>query len=295
MSRPEPGLLPALLRHFRTRRGLSQLDLALAADVSARHLSFLETGRAQPSREMVLRLGATLDLSLRDQNSMLRAAGFGAEFAEPGLAGGMPDAITQAITRMLAQHEPFPMVVLDRCYNVLQRNDATRRLLSKIIADPSALPARPNLLHVLFDPRLARSAVVDWERTARTLGSRVHRESLARPGDAELAAVARSLFDHPDVPREFRQPDFSAPSEPTIVLRLRVEGMTLAFLSTVTVFSAPQNVTLDELRLESYFPLDDATARACERFVDGGQARVSASTKPGKFISRKNGRTTAGR
>jgi hypothetical protein len=169
---------------------------------------------------------------------------------------------------MLAQQEPFPMVVLDRCYNVLQRNEATRRLLSRVIADPTALPARPNMLHVLFDPRLARGAVVDWERTARTLVSRIHRESLARPGDAELASLVRSLFELPDVPPGFRQPDLSAPSEPTVVLRLRVQGVELAFLSTVTAFSAPQNVTLDELRIESYFPLDEATARACERFAD---------------------------
>jgi hypothetical protein len=124
------------------------------------------------------------------------------------------------------------------------------------------------MLHVLFDPRLARGAVIGWERTARTLVSRIHRESLARPGDAELAALVRSLFELPDVPPGFRQPDLSAPSEPTVVLRLRVEGLELAFLSTITAFSAPQNVTLDELRIESYFPLDDATARACERFSD---------------------------
>src|SRR5262245_48837480 len=214
---------------------------------------------------MVLRLGGTLGLSLRDQNALLRAAGFEAQFAEPGLADGMPESVKRAISRMLAQQEPFPMVVLDRCYYVLQRNEATRRLLSRIIVDPSALAARPNLLHVLFDPRLARSAVVDWERTARTLVSRIHRESLARPGDNELAAVLRSLFELHDVPPGFRQPDLSAASEPTLVLRLRVEGAHIAFLSTVTAFSEPQNVTLDELRIESYFPLDEATARACER------------------------------
>lgn len=267
MTRDERPLLPALLRHFRNQRGLSQLDLAQAADVSARHVSFLETGRARPSREMVLRLGHTLGLPLRDQNALLRAAGFEAEFDEPGLSDGMPAPIAQAIDRMLAQQEPFPMVVLDRCYRVLQRNQATRRILSRLIADPSALPERPNLLHVLFDPRLARSAVVDWERTARTLVSRLHRESLARPGDVDLAAVARSLLEYPGVPAAFRQPDFSAPSDPVIVLRLRVEDATLAFLSTITAFSAPQNVTLEELRIESYFPLDAATARACERLA----------------------------
>jgi len=127
-----------------------------------------------------------------------------------------------------------------------------------------ALAPPLNVFRILFDPRLARGAVVEWERTARALLSRLHRESLARAGDAELAALIRSLLEYPDVPADFRQPDFALPSDPTLVLRLRSGPVVLAFLVTVTVFSAPQNVTLEELRLESYFPLDDVTARACE-------------------------------
>jgi transcriptional regulator with XRE-family HTH domain len=269
VSRDESRLFPALLRHWRTLRGLSQLDLALAADVSARHVSFLETGRAQPSREMILRLGASLVLPLRDQNVMLRAAGYDAEFSEPRLSEGMPAAIEQAFSRMLAHHEPFPMVILDHAYGVQRANVGAKRLLSRLARDSGELPKPLNLLHLLFDPRLARPAVIDWERTARALLSRLHRESLARPGDAELAALVRSLFEYPDVPPSFRQPDFSTPSEPTLTLRLRVGDSDLAFLSTITTFSAPQNVTLDELRIESYFPLDDATTRACERFARG--------------------------
>src|SRR5262249_13245821 len=160
------------------RHGLSQLDLALAADVSPRHVSFLETGRAQPSREMVLRLGATLGVPLRDQNAMLRAAGFPDEFPEPGLGDGLPAGITQAIEPMLRQHEPFPMTVLDRHYNLLQSNEGAARLLMRFIADPGALPARLNVFAALFDPRLARPFVTDWEQVARTMVSRLHREVL---------------------------------------------------------------------------------------------------------------------
>src|SRR5437899_2869377 len=129
MARSETRLFPALLRHWRTRRGLSQLDLAVAGDVSSRHVSFLETGRAQPSREMVLRLGATLNVPLRDQNDMLRAAGFDEAFTEPPLDGGLSPGIARAIDRMLAQHEPYPMTVLDRRYNVLRTNEGATRLL----------------------------------------------------------------------------------------------------------------------------------------------------------------------
>jgi transcriptional regulator with XRE-family HTH domain len=265
MPRIASRLFPALLRHFRARRGLSQLELALAADVSARHVGFLELGRARPSREMVLRLCATLDLPLRDRNAMLEAADFAAEFPEARISDGLPAPIEQAITRMLHGHEPFPMVIMDRGYDVLRTNEGARRLVTRLVVDPGALPSPPNLLHLLFHPRLARSRVVDWERTARTLLSRLHREALAFPADARIAALLAALFEYPGVPADFRRPELSAPSDPTVVLRLRSGGDELSFLTTVTAFSAPQNVTLDELRIESYFPLDEATASACER------------------------------
>jgi transcriptional regulator with XRE-family HTH domain len=269
MAHPDTRLFPALLRHWRTRRGLSQLDLAVASEVSTRHLSFLETGRAQPSREMVLRLGATLSVPLRDQNDMLRAAGFAAEFAELGIDGGLPPGIARAIDRMFAQHEPFPITLLDRRYDVLRTNEGATRVLGRFVADSSALPARVNVFPLLFDPRLARPFVVDWERIAHALVARLHRDTLSRPNDATLGALLRSLFEYPDVPEAWRQPDFSTGSDPTLTLRLKRDDFELTFLTTLTVFSAPQNVTLEELTIESYFPNDEATARACERLAKG--------------------------
>jgi transcriptional regulator with XRE-family HTH domain len=254
-----------LLRYYRHQRGLSQLDLALAADVSARHVSFLETGRAQPTREMVLRLGATLVVPLREQNAMLLAAGLGPEFGEPRLSEEMPAPIERALERMLAQHEPFPMVAVDRCYDVVRWNEGARRLLSRIVVDPRALPDRPNLVRAVFDRRLLRPAVVDWDGTARTLLSRLNRESLVRPGDSELSALYLALLEYPDVPQDVRRPALSAPIDATFVLRLRLDEHVLAFFTAVTTFSAPQNVTLDELRIESYFPLDAETAAMCRR------------------------------
>ncbi len=265
-SRP-PRLFPALLKHWRGRRGLSQLDLAVSADVSARHVSFLETGRAQPSREMVLRLGSTLEVPLRDQNAMLQAAGHPEEFVELSFDEGLPPEISGAIERMLTQHEPFPMMVMDRHYNQVRTNSGAARLLGGMIAEPSAMPERINVFHVLFDPRLARPFIVEWERVARALLSRLHRESLARPEDQELAALVRSIFEYPDVPQEWRQPDFSAPSEPTLTFRIRRDDVELSFLTTVTIFNAPQNVTLEELRIESYFPTDEVTEAFCRNLA----------------------------
>jgi transcriptional regulator with XRE-family HTH domain len=267
MPRDEPRLFSALLRHWRTRRGMSQLDLAIAADVSGRHISFLETGRAQPSREMILTLAAALDVPLRDQNVLLRSAGFASAFGELTFDREMPPALERAIDRMFAQQEPFPMSAATRSYDILKGNRAMTRVLGRFVLDPAAMGNPPNVMRMLFDPRLSRTFVVDWERSARLVLSRLHRDSLSRPGDATLSGLLRALLEYPDVPESFRQPDFSVPSEPTFTVRLRRGDLELAFLTTITVFSAPQDVTLEELFLESYFPIDDATALACERMA----------------------------
>jgi transcriptional regulator with XRE-family HTH domain len=269
MARTDAGLYPALLRHWRSRRGFSQLDLAVGADVSSRHVSFLETGRAQPSREMVLRLAATLDVPLRDQNEMLRAAGFPPGFPEPDVDDELPSPIARALDRMFAVHDPFPITLLDRHYNVLRVNDAGARLLMRFVADPTAVPARINVFALLFDTRLARPFVTDWERVAHALLARLHRETLVRSTDPQLGALLRSLFEYADVPETWRQPDFSAPSDPILSLRLRCYDLDLAFVTTMTAFSAPQNVTVEELRVEGYFPLDEVTERACARIANG--------------------------
>ncbi|WP_394833103.1 helix-turn-helix transcriptional regulator [Pendulispora rubella] len=262
--RSDIGLFPAVLRHWRARRGWSQLDLALAANVSARHVSFLETGRAQPSRDMVLRLGETFDLSLRDRNAMLRAAGFEHAFAEPTFDGGLPPPLAQAVDRMSAQQEPYPLMVLNRQYDVLRVNQSAGRLFGLFLARAEPVsPGSVNLVRLLFDPYIAQHVIVDWERTAREAISRIHRELLARPNDPGLAALLQSLLAHPHVPKEWRQPDLSTPSEPIVVFRLRHGDTELAFLTTITVFQAPQNVLLDEIVIESYFPFDDRTAAFC--------------------------------
>jgi transcriptional regulator with XRE-family HTH domain len=266
-TQKESGLFRALLKHWRGRRGLSQLDLSLAAEVSARHISFLETGRAQPSREMVLRLATTLEVPLRDQNALLDAAGFAAQFEEPSIERGLAGPIAGALERMLAQQEPFPLVIMNRHYELLKLNAGAQRVFSRFVAQPDAAIPPFNLLRILFDPRLMRPFVVDWERIARSTLSRAHRESLARPDGAGLAQLVRSVLEYPDVPTSFRQPDFSTPSEPTLMLRLRRDELALEFLTTVTAFNAPQNVTLDELRIESYFPLDGHTSETCERLA----------------------------
>jgi transcriptional regulator with XRE-family HTH domain len=248
---------------------MSQLDLALAAEVSPRHVSFLETGRSRPSHEMILRLGSTLDVPLRDQNAMLRAAGLPEAFADPGPEEPFPPAIERAIDRMMAQHEPFPLVVFDRKYDIVRLNGGASQLLPLFVADLGALEPPVNAMMLLFDPRGARPFVEDWPHTARAMLARLHREVLASGGDAELGALLNRILELPDVPASWKQPDFGIPSEPTLIVRFRRDAIRVAFLTTVTTFSAPQNVALEELHLESWFPLDDETAETCVRLARG--------------------------
>ena len=269
MSAPTSRLFPAVLKFWRRRGGLSQLDLAIAAQISARHLSFLETGRARPGREMVLRLGAALGLSLRDQNTLLDAAGFEAAYAEPSFARGLPREIEQVIERMIAQHEPFPLVVLDRGYDVLRASRGAQCLLARFVARPERLTQPLNILRMMFDPELGRPFVANWESVARSLLSRLHREILARPQDPASAELLRELCAYPDVPSSWHKPDFSAPEAPALTLRVRRDDLELNFLATIIMFNAPQNVTLEEIKIDSYFPLDEQTAQACARLVQG--------------------------
>lgn len=258
-------LFPALLKYWRGRRGVSQLELAPEADVSARHVSFLESGRAQPSVEMVLRLFSVLGVPLREQNEALRAAGLEPRFPEsPGDC--LPPEVELAITQMMQQHEPFPLTVLSLDATVLRANRSARTIFAAFAADPAALGPTLDLFSLFFDPRLWRPFVVDWAHVAHAMIARLHREALLS-GDARLTALLDRLLGLPDVPAAWRQPDFSADSGPTLTFRLVRGALKVGFLVTVTTFSGPRQVTLDELRIESCFPIDAETRLVCERLA----------------------------
>ncbi len=255
-----PRMFGALLRAWRGRRGLSQLDLALGAEVSARHVSFLETGRASPSEAMVLRLASTLDLPLRDQNDLLLAAGHPRRFPE---ASALPPSIEDALSRLMAQQEPYPLVVLSAAYDVLRMNAAHARLFGPLVASP---PPQPNLLELLFDPAGLRPHILDWEVLAERLLMRLRRERLAAPGDARFSALTARLLAYPGVPHFELDP--SARLEPVLSLWLSIGGQRLSFLTMVTTFSGAQDITVAELRIESFHPLDEVTKDHCRRLAD---------------------------
>lgn len=259
------GIFPALLRYHRARRGLSQLELALEAEVSARHVSFLESGRAQPSTAMVLRLLSALGASLREQNEALHAADLEPLFPEVP-ADGLPVEVQTAINQMMRQHEPFPLSVLALDGTVVEANRGARTLFETFAADAGALAPVVNIFTLFFDPRLWRPFVVGWDDVARGLIARLHREALLR-NDTRLPALIDRLLTFPGVPAAWRRPIFSTPEGPLGTFRLRRGDVNLAFLVTVTVFSGPRDVTLDELRIESCFPTDEATRTTCERLA----------------------------
>ena len=264
-----PGLVPALLKQWRSARGLSQLDLALAADVSARHISFLETGRSLPSPEMVLRLGATLGVPLDQVDAMLTAAGHDPVFDDDG-GGAVPTAVQGALDLLKSHHEPFPLIAIDRTYDVVDLNRGALALLSAVLGSPD--PDRPtvgrmNLARLTFDPLGAQPHIANFGAVGRELLWRIQREVLAAPGDTGLGALLGELLDMPTVPDDWREADLSIPSEPALALHVRTPALDLRFLTTVTAFQAPQNVATEQLRVEHWFPLDDTTADACHRIA----------------------------
>jgi len=258
-------LFAALLKHHRGRRGLSQLDLAVEADVSARHVSFLESGRAKPSAEMVVRLLTVLGVSLRQQNQALVAADLEPRFTEPADAD-LPPEVAAAITQMMNQHEPFPLTVLGLDGTLLRANRSARALFEAFAAEPQAFAAGIDIFTLFFDPRLWRPFVVDWPHVAHAMMARLHRDALLKD-DARLTALLDRLLAFPDVPRAWRQPDLATAVGPTASFRLAREGRNVGFLVTVTTFSSPGDVTLDELRIESCFPLDAQTREVCQRLA----------------------------
>lgn len=257
----------ALLRHYRQGRGMSQLDLAIAAEVSARHISFVETGRAEASREMILRLSGALGLGLRDVNTLLQAAGLPREFSEARADAAWPAPIERVIGRILAQQEPYPLIVFNSAYDVLRANQAATRVLGRFVQEPGELAQRPNLLHAIFHPKLLRPYLEDWPRLARTLLNQLQREALNRPTDASTPRLVQELCNYPGVPEDWREPALDLPPTPTLEFGLARDDQRARFLTTVTQFNTALDVTLEELRFESFFPADEQTEAFCRRLA----------------------------
>jgi transcriptional regulator with XRE-family HTH domain len=255
-----------LLREWRQRRHLSQLDLAGDAEISTRHLSFIETGRASPSRDMVLRLAERLDVPLRARNTLLTAAGYAPVFPERPLGDPALAAARQAIEHLLAAHAPFPAVAIDRHWTLVASNGAANRLMGDV--HPDLLTPKANVLRLSLHPGGLASRIANLGEWRTHLLARL-RKQIDASADPVLVELARELSNYP-APAASESHESSSPDYAGVIVpfRLVTPGGVLSFLSTTTIFGTPVDVTLSEIALETFFPADVATGDALRRLAE---------------------------
>jgi transcriptional regulator with XRE-family HTH domain len=249
-----------LLREWRQRRRRSQLDLALEAQVSTRHLSFVETGRSTPSRELLLHLAEHLEVPLRERNALLLAAGYAPLFAETPLDAVSMTPVRAALDKILAGHSPFPAVIVDRQWNLVAANDPALAVLTEGVA-PALLAPPTNALVVTLHPDGLAPRIVNFAEWSAHLLTRLHRQATSS-ADASLMALYDELRTYPGV-----EATHGTDAGPAAMLYVplvldRIDGTRLSFFSTLATFGTALDITLAELAIESFFPADDATEAA---------------------------------
>jgi transcriptional regulator with XRE-family HTH domain len=247
----------ARLRFWRTRRGWSQMELADRADVSARHLGFLEVGRAAPSREMVIQLAAALDIPLRQQNALLLAAGFAPMWKETKLDAPELAQVRSALDYMLKQQEPFPALAVDRRWNLLKSNAGAGHLVEFLVG-PLPPDAPVNLADALVGPDVLRPFLVNWRDVVRYFIRTVEADAAA-DGTKETGDLLERLLGYKDVRSVMREPVSDA-FNPVLPMHFRKGDTSLELFTTIATLGTPQDITLQELRIEAFFPMDSATA-----------------------------------
>jgi transcriptional regulator with XRE-family HTH domain len=254
-----------LLRQWRQRRRLSQLDFALDAGISPKHLSFLETGRSRPSREMLLRLAELLDIPLRERNALLLAAGFAPMFPERRLDDPSLQAARDAMDMVLEGHDPYPAIAVDRHWTLLAANRAAHRLLAG--TSPQQLVPPVNVLRLSLHPDGPAPRIVNLAQWRAYLLARLRRE-IEISADTVLMALLEELSAYPVPQRPAHAAPIDSGNAFVVPLQLATPGGdVLSFISTTTVFGTPIDVTLSELALESFFPADAATAAALRQMA----------------------------
>ncbi len=255
-----------LLREWRQRRRMSQLLLATEAEISTRHLSFVESGRALPSREMVMHLAERLEVPLRARNALLVAAGYAPLFRERPLSDPQLAAAREAVELVLNGHEPYPALAIDRHWTIVATNNAIAPLLSG--ASPELLKPPVNALRLSLHPQGIAASIVNWHAWREHVLARLQRQ-IDVSGDDTLSALRDELAAYPAPPdADAAMPDDAVLSQIAVPLRLRTPLGVLSFFSTTTVFGTPVDVTLSELAIEAFFPADRQTAAALREFAE---------------------------
>jgi transcriptional regulator with XRE-family HTH domain len=259
-----PNSFGILLKQWRDRRSLSQLDLSLTSQVSQRHISFLESGRAKPSQSMVLQLADVLQIPLRHQNLLLSAAGFAPIHAETDLAAPEMSSVRKVIDFILRQQAPYPAIVIDRYWNLLLANPGATRLFN-IFIDPDELQTRfcidgkINLMRSMFDPQGFRPFLVNWEELAGHLLQRVYREANSAIESEQSGLLFEVLMHYPGVADLWKNASQSAQNDLLLTIHLQKNDLNLSFFSTIATLGTPYDITLQEIRIECFFPADELT------------------------------------
>lgn len=270
---PADPAFPPLLKRWRANRRISQLELSLAAEVSQRHISFLESGRAMPSRSMVLQLGHVLDVPLRDRNRLLTAAGFAPVFEARTFDDPDMAPIVSAIELTLKHHEPNPAVVVDRNWNVLMYNDALYRAFTALVGNIDAMweqvgaEGERNLLKLTFHPDGLRQYIANWREIGPILIGRTRREAEV-DSNAVLDELLDEILAYPGIPKRWYAPDRHKSLPPVLPLEYDIGGTRLRLFSMLSTFGTAQDVTADELRIESFFPADETSAALLRTLSD---------------------------
>jgi transcriptional regulator with XRE-family HTH domain len=265
---PASSATPAfgrMLRQWRDARHMSQLTLATEAGISTRHLSFLETGRAQPSREMVQLLTGMLDVPLGERNALLVAAGYAPLYGERALNAPELEPVRRALELILRQQEPFPALVLDGEWNIVMHNDAVHRVFEPFKSGTKTM----NVMKTVFDPESLRPFIVNWHEIAACLMHSVHRE-IAATGSESLVRLRNELLAYPDVPQRWRTPEAVSPVDPLVAMHLQRGDTSMSFFSTITQFATACDITLRQLKIECFFPANaetEQTARQLARAI----------------------------
>jgi transcriptional regulator with XRE-family HTH domain len=254
--------------------------------VSARHISFLETGRAEPSREMLLMLSNVLDIPLRERNFLLLAAGFAPVYGETSLDDPRMTQVRAAVEIILKSNEPRSALAHDRHWNIVMANQAFIRFVTMTLGkEPAGLvplrvstAPRLNVMHLLFDPNGFRKVIVNWEPIAKSLLNEAYRR-LAWARDDALKNLITEILSYPGVPPRWREPDLEAPHELILPMELKLDGKIARMFSTVTTVATPHDVTLQELHVEVFYPADAETESVLQTYEEQVRTRLQRSAK----------------
>jgi transcriptional regulator with XRE-family HTH domain len=282
----QPSGVGPLLRRWREARHLSQLELALEAEVSARHISFLETGRSEPSREMLVTLSNVLDVPLRERNFLLLAAGYAPIYGETSLDDPRMTQVRAAVEVILKSNEPRSALAHDRHWNIVMANEAFVRFLTVTLGQkPAGLSPllvsgapRLNVLRLLFDPEGLRKVVVNWEVIAKSLLNEAYRR-LAWARDDTSKKLIAEILSFPGIPARWREPDLEAPHELILPMELKLDGRIARMFSTVTTVATPHDVTLQELHVEVFYPADAETETVLQAYQEQLEMKYTRLTR----------------